>query len=358
MTRPSSARIPATIVSGFLGAGKTSLVRHVLAHAEGRRIAVIVNEFGALGIDGTLLRSCGIPECDENDIVELANGCLCCTVADEFLPAIEALLDRANPPEHILIETSGLALPKPLIKAFDWPAVRARVTVDGVVTVVDAPAVADGRFADDPDEVRRARAADPSLDHDNPLAEVFEDQLTSADLVILNKADQRDALAAARRAIEPHLRPGVRVVEASHGVVPLAALLGIAAAAEDDLATRPSHHDAEDGAHEHDDFQSIVAAIPQTADPDALVGRIQGLIRAHDILRVKGFAAVAGKSAPLLIEGVGPRIRREYVSSGSPDGGGVADRTGRLVVIGRTPLDADAIRAALGATDAPVPAPV
>jgi G3E family GTPase len=106
-------------------------VRHVLANAAGRRIAIIVNEFGALGIDGDVLRSCGIPGCD--DVVELANGCLCCTVADEFLPAMEALLDRAAPPEHIVIETSGLALPKPLLKAFGWPSIRNRVTVDGVI---------------------------------------------------------------------------------------------------------------------------------------------------------------------------------------------------------------------------------
>ncbi len=339
----SAARIPATIVSGFLGAGKTSLVRHVLAHADGARIAVIVNEFGSLGIDGATLRDCGIPGCAEDDIVELANGCLCCTVADEFLPAIEALLDRASPPEHILIETSGLALPKPLIKAFDWPDVRARVTVDGVITVVDTPAVAAGRFADDPDEVRRAREADPSLDHDNPLAEVFEDQLSSADLVILNKADHREAVAAAHAAIAARLRPGVRVIEASHGAVPLAALLGIGAAAEDDLATRPSHHDAEDGAHEHDDFSSFVAELAETAEPDVLLARIGDAVRRHDILRVKGFAAVAGKPSRLAIEGVGPRIRREYGRLWRAD----EDRAGRLVVIGRTPLDADAIRRAL-----------
>ena len=199
----TTTRIPATIVSGFLGAGKTSLVRHVLAHAAGTRIAIIVNEFGSLGIDGATLRECGIPGCD--DVVELANGCLCCTVADEFLPAMQALLDRPRPPEHIVIETSGLALPKPLIKAFGWPDVRARVTVDGVVTVVDGPAVLAGRFADDPDAVAAIRAADPFLDHDNPLAEVFEDQLAAADLVVLNKADllgeaDRAALARVERA--------------------------------------------------------------------------------------------------------------------------------------------------------------
>ena len=162
-------RIPATVVTGFLGAGKTSLIRHLVENAGGRRIALVINEFGDLGVDRDIVEGCAIPGCAEEDVVELANGCICCTVADDFLPTITALLDRDDPPDHIVIETSGLALPKPLVKAFAWPEVRARTTVDGVVTVVDAAAVAAGRFADDPDAVAAARAGDPSLDHDNPL---------------------------------------------------------------------------------------------------------------------------------------------------------------------------------------------
>ena len=185
----AASKIPTTVITGFLGAGKTTLVRHVLENAGGRRVAVIVNEFGSLGIDGEILKGCGIESCGEEDIVELANGCLCCTVADDFVPTMEALVDRDDPPEHILIETSGLALPKPLLKAFDWPSIRSRLTVDGVVAVVDGPAVAEGRFADDPELVEQQRQADESLDHDNPLEEVYEDQLSAADLVIVNKSD-------------------------------------------------------------------------------------------------------------------------------------------------------------------------
>ena len=239
----AAAKIPATVITGFLGAGKTTLVRHLMAHAGGRRIAIIVNEFGALGIDGETLRSCGIEGCAEDNIVELANGCLCCTVAEDFLPTMEALLDRARPPEHILIETSGLALPKPLLKAFNWPSIRSRVTVDGVVTVVDSPAVADGRFADDPAAVAAQRAADPSVEHDNPLAEVYEDQIQAADLVVLNKADLLDDASATRLRAElaAALPRAVKVVAASEGRLDPAILLGIGAAAEDDLAARPSH---------------------------------------------------------------------------------------------------------------------
>ncbi len=342
---PVTARIPATIVSGFLGAGKTSLVRHVLANAGGRRLAVIVNEFGSLGIDGATLRDCGIPGCADDDIIELANGCLCCTVADEFLPAMQALLDRANPPEHILIETSGLALPKPLIKAFGWPDVRARVTVDGVVTLVDGPALLAGRFADDPVAVAAARAADPSLDHDNPLAEVFEDQLASADLVVLNKTDLLDDAASLARDLGGRLRAGVRVVHAVEGRVPVAALLGIGAGAEDDLDGRPSCHDAEGLAHEHDDFTSFVVDIPETDDEDGLLARIAGAVAANDILRVKGFAAMRGKRHWLHVEGVGPRLRREFGRALRPE----EARAGKLVVIGRSGLDQAAVARAITA---------
>ena len=338
-------RIPCTVITGFLGAGKTTLVRHVLANAGGRRIAVLVNEFGALGIDGEILRSCGIPGCEDVDIVELANGCLCCTVADEFLPAMEALLDRPNPPEHILVETSGLALPKPLLKAFGWPSVRARVTVDGVIAVVDGPAVAAGRFADDPAAIAAQRAADPNLDHDNPLAEVYGDQIAAADLVILNKADLLDpaALATLRTTIAAALPRPAALVTATEGRVGLAVLLGLDAAAEDDLATRPSCHDAEDGEHEHDDFISFVVPIPETATPDALLARLATVAAEHDVLRMKGFVCVTGRPMRLEVQGVGTRFRQHYDrawATGEP-------RHGQIVVIGQAGIDQAAIQAAL-----------
>src|SRR5580704_17215967 len=214
-------RIPATIVTGFLGAGKTSLVRHLLAHAGGRRLAIIVNEFGKLGIDRELLLGCGDETCGDDDIVELANGCSCCTVADDFLPTLTKLLDRPAPPDHILVETSGLALPKPLVQAFAWPEMRTRATVDGVLAVLDAAAVAAGRFAADPEAVARQRQADPAFDHDNPLEEVFTDQLACADLVVMNKADllAPEAMATLRLDIEARLRPGVKLVTARDGRV-------------------------------------------------------------------------------------------------------------------------------------------
>jgi cobalamin biosynthesis protein CobW len=259
---------------------------------------------------------------------------------------MQALLDRANPPEHILIETSGLALPKPLLKAFGWPGIRSRVTVDGVITVVDGPAVAAGRFADDPDAVARQRAADPSVDHDNPLAEVYEDQLNAADFVVLNKADLLDdaALAHLRAEIGAALPRSVKMVPAREGRLDLSVLLGLSAAAEDDLAARPSHHDAEDGTHEHDDFESFSVVIPEAASPDALLERLRAATAAHDILRLKGFAAVQGKPMRLAVQGVGARFRHGF---DRPWADGAA-RRGQMVVIGRTGMDRAAIASLIG----------
>lgn len=328
-------KVPATIVTGFLGAGKTTLVRHLMENNQGRRIALIVNEFGDVGVDGELLAACGVAGCTEDDIIELANGCLCCTVADEFLPVMQALLDRTDPPDHIIIETSGLALPKPLVKAFHWPEIRSRVTVDGVIAVVDTAAVSAGRFADTPEMM-----AQP--DHDNPLEEVFEDQLLCADMVLLNKTDLvgEAELERVHADVTATLRPGVKIVRTAQSAIDPIIVLGLSAAAEDDLAARPSHHDLEEG-HDHDDFESFAVHLPEVADSDALTERLIAAIAAHDILRLKGFLAVEGKAARQVVQAVGARMDRWF---DRPWKAG-EDRLSRLVVIGQKGLDRTAIEA-------------
>ncbi|MDO7836657.1 cobalamin biosynthesis protein CobW [Sphingobium sp. HBC34] len=339
------AKLPVTIVTGFLGAGKTTLISHLIRHAGGRRLAVIVNEFGTLGVDGDILKSCAIPDCPADNIVELANGCICCTVADDFIPTVEALLALEPRPDHILIETSGLALPKPLLRAFDWPAIRSRITVDGVIALADAEAVADGRFAPDLDALAAQRLADPGIDHETPLSEVFEDQLACADIVLLTKADLAgpQGVAAARAVIAAETPRPLPVIELVDGVIDPRVLLGLGAAAEDDLAARPSHHDGEDD-HEHQDFDSIVLTLGEIADPAALAARIERLARDRQILRVKGYAAVAGKPMRLLVQAVGARVRHQY---DRPWRAGEARATALVVIAEQGRIDATAIRAAL-----------
>ena len=332
-------KIPATVVTGFLGAGKTSLIRHLLETAGGRRLALIVNEFGDLGVDAEILKGCGVEGCAEDDVIELANGCLCCTVADDFLPAMAKLLDRANPPDHIVIETSGLALPKPLVQAFNWPEIRTRVTVDGVIAVVDAAAVAAGRFAPDEAALAAQRAADPNLDHGSPLEELYEDQLACADLIVLNKADLLDeaAFASVRAGLA-----GRKVLAAAHGRIDLAVALGLGAAAEADLANRPSHHDGEEE-HGHDEFESFIVELPEQPASDALAARLSAAIAAHDVYRAKGFIAVAGKPMRLVVQAAGARVQHYYDRPWRAD----EARAGRLVVIGAKGLDRAGISSAI-----------
>ena len=339
----SLTRVPCTIVTGFLGAGKTTLIRHIIANAQGRRLAVIVNEFGDIGIDGEILKGCGNAACPEDNIVELANGCLCCTVADEFVPALDAILAKEGV-EHIVIETSGLALPKPLVQAFQWPAIKSRVTVDGVVVVVDGAALADGRVAHDLDALGRQRAADMALDHDDPIEEVFDDQIACADLVVLNKRDLIDdaGIKKAMATISAVLPRSVKVVTVTDGRVDEKLLLGLGVGTEDDIENRRTRHDAE-LEHDHDDFDSFVVPLGEFADPSVLTARVAALAEDFDVLRVKGFAAVAGKPLRLLVQAVGPRVTHHYDRPWAAS----ETRAGRLVVIGLKGLDRARIEQAL-----------
>ncbi|WP_347265937.1 cobalamin biosynthesis protein CobW [Paracoccus sp. (in: a-proteobacteria)] len=339
----SLEKTPVTIVTGFLGAGKTTLIRHLLRHPGGRRLAVLVNEFGDMGVDGELIRACADADCPEANILELTNGCICCTVADEFIPSIERLLALQPRPDHIIIETSGLALPKPLLRAFDWPDLRSRITIDGVIAVADAEAVAAGRFAPDPARPGNT-GTEAGAEHETPLSEVFEDQIACADLVLLSKPDLAGeaGLAAARALIAAEAPRPLPMLALTEGVIDARVVLGLGAAAEDSLDARPSHHDgAED--HDHDDFDSIIIDLPEQDDPEALAARIADLAAAGRILRVKGHVAVAGKPMRLLVQAVGARVRQQFDRPW-----GSQPRRSRLVVIAeKGDIDRAAVERAL-----------
>jgi len=339
-------KIPVTIITGFLGAGKTTLVRNILQTANGKRIALIINEFGDLGIDSEVLKGCGDETCNEDDIVELANGCICCTVADDFIPTITKLMEREDRPDHIVIETSGLALPQPLVRAFNWPEIRNQVTVDGVVTVVDSAAVAQGRFAHDHDAVQAQRQADEALDHDSPLEELFEDQLNCADMIILNKTDllSTDGLERISTDIRAQIRSSVKILHAKNGNLGADILLGLGIGAEDDLDNRKSHHELEGlEDHDHDDFESFVVSLSELDDQQVLLGRLKTALENHNILRLKGFAAIKGKAMRLVIQAVGPRVQTYFDREWNAN----ENRATQLVVIGEKGLDPVAIESVL-----------
>ncbi|MEM9581147.1 MAG: cobalamin biosynthesis protein CobW [Pseudomonadota bacterium] len=351
------AKIPATVITGFLGAGKTTLIRHMLQNAEGKRIALIINEFGDLGVDGDILKGCGDETCTEDDIMELSNGCICCTVADDFVPTMEKLLAREDKPDHIVIETSGLALPQPLVRAFNWPEISTRVTVDGVVTVVDGKAVSEGRFAHNVAAVDAQRKMDENLDHETPLSELFEDQIACADMIVVNKSDLlgEDESSALAARLKGESRDGVQVVKSTMGALPVDVLLGQGIGSESDLDARhevhhhhhhDDHHDDHHHHHDHDHdaFESFVVERGEIADAKAFAEQVADVIRSHDILRLKGFAAVQGKPMRLTLQAVGPRVDTYFDKPFGSD-----PRLTRLVVIGQAGLDHAAIETALKA---------
>ena len=324
----SLEKIPVTILTGFLGAGKTTLIRNLILKNKSKKLAVIINEFGDLGVDGEIVKQCSDETCPEENILELANGCICCTVADDFIPTMKSLLEGQYLPEHILIETSGLALPKPLLKAFEWPEIRSRLTVDSVLAVVDAEAVVNGIFAPQMSTELEEKQNQTYVEHETPLSEVFEDQINCSDVVLLTKPDLVKNISDARNIIIKEMERNVPILEVQNGDIGADVILGVNAAAETDLDNRRSHHDGFDD-HEHDDFDTFSISVPKILDIEKFKIVLETLIRKNDILRIKGFLRVESKPLNLLVQGVGKRLSVNFTDTKIP-----VENTGNLVFIG------------------------
>ncbi|WP_392346667.1 cobalamin biosynthesis protein CobW [Parasynechococcus sp.] len=337
-------RLPVTVITGFLGAGKTTVLRHLLTSG-GQRLAVMVNEFGSVGLDGDLIRSCGF--CPEEDVdgrlVELNNGCLCCTVQDDFLPTMERLLERADQLDGIVVETSGLALPRPLLQALDWPAIRSRVYVNGVVTLVDGEALAAGSPVADAEALERQRAEDPSLDHLTAIDDLFEDQLQAADLILISRADCLDASAIAevQGQIKDKVRPGTALLPVSQGQVETSVVLG--------LEHKPTQHDHTHHDHDHSHVQMVGSnvRVEGALDRQALEQLLPNLVSDHQVVRLKGRVWLPSKTLPLQIQMVGSRLNSWFEAAPShawrPDQGCGAD----LVVLALNKAAASAVESSL-----------
>ena len=338
----SLEKIPVTILTGFLGAGKTTLIRNLILKNKSKKLAVIINEFGDLGVDGEIVKQCSDETCPEENILELANGCICCTVADDFIPTMKSLLEGQYIPEHILIETSGLALPKPLLKAFEWPEIRSRLTVDSVLAVVDAEAVVNGVFAPQMSTELEEKQNQTYVEHETPLSEVFEDQINCSDVVLLTKPDLVENISDARNIIIKEMERNVPILEVQNGDIGADVILGVNAAAETDLDNRRSHHDGFDD-HEHDDFDTFSISVPKILDLEKFKIVLETLIRENDILRIKGFLRVESKPLNLLVQGVGKRLSVNFTDTKIP-----VENTGNLVFIGeKGRIDQDVISAYL-----------
>jgi cobalamin biosynthesis protein CobW len=266
-------------------------------------------------------------------------------VQEEFLPAMQELLKRRHEIDCMVIETSGLALPKPLVQAFRWPEIRTGATVDGVVTVVDCEALAAGQLVGDLDALEAQRQADDSLEHETPIEELFEDQLACADLVLLTKMDRvtSENRLKVQQWLQQELRSGCKMVSCHNGNISPDILLGFNAAVEEDLDHRPSHHDTEE-AHDHDDgINSVPLVVEQSFEPTGLVARLKDLVQQQEIYRIKGFVHVPNKAMRLVLQGVGDRFDYFYDRPWQPN----EPRQTKLVFIGRN-LDSKQIEMAMG----------
>lgn len=280
------------VVSGFLGSGKTSLVRHVLAEAQraGERVAVVSNEFGALGIDRALL---GAAPGQAAPIRELEGGCVCCELTDDLVETLEALR-REVAPDRIVIETSGVALPYDVQLSLWRPPVSEWISDDLGVVVVNAEQLAESR----------------------DLGATFEQQVSAADLLVLNQADRvEEASLPALEARLHALEPEVPIVVAEHGRVDPALLVPPEAGSGPRRARSTEHF--------HEDFTSETIEVEAGIAPEALVERL----RAHGAVRAKGW--VATSAGVRLVQGVGRRIE---LTPGEPPG---PEWLGRVVLIRR-----------------------
>ena len=359
-------KIPVTIVTGFLGSGKTTLISGLLKKNPSRRLAVLVNEFGEVSVDGALLRAAG-EECGV-EIHDLPNGCICCTIKDDFLPIMSQLRKRKGEIDHVLIETSGLALPTPVMRALAWPEVRNDFQLDAVLAVVDTPQLLAGNLEKGQPIPGAAGAGIP--EHVNSVDVILNQQLENADVVVLNKIDEleEEQLLKAEDIVREKAAK-VRFLElAYHAELDTRLCMGLSLHDEPEVFEPDDDHDHHHGPvhsapldvdrplvdqhqfdghahtgltshehgehshlhfHEHDPgWQSFVLHSSQPQDPEKLKTAVKEVSVDQPVLRAKGFASIEGKNHRLVVQAVRNRVQAYFEEAHSHD------RESQLVFIG------------------------
>jgi cobalamin biosynthesis protein CobW len=343
-------KIPVTIVTGFLGSGKTTLICGLLKKIPDRRLAVLINEFGEVSVDGTLLRAAGQEHGAE--IHDLPNGCICCTIKDDFLPVMKQLQRRTHEIDHVLIETSGLALPTPVMRALAWPEIRNDFQLDAVLTVVDTPQLLGGNLESGKPIPGVDVAEAPQ--HAASVELILNQQLENADVVVLNKIDDltEDLLMKAEELVRQKASK-VRFLElAHHAELDTRLCMGLNLHDElvqEGLHTVHEHHHGpvqqmpteldrplEDqgqfdghshtglGAHEHSEhthqhfhehdtgWQSFVLESDNLQDAEKLKAAVREIALHQPVLRAKGFASIEGKRHRLVVQAVRSRVQTYF----------------------------------------------
>ena len=306
----ADARIPVTVLTGYLGAGKTTLLNRLLADRAGRQFAVIVNEFGDIGIDGDLI------DTGDEELIELSSGCICCVVRGDLIRGMRNLLAEKPGLEGIVIETTGLANPSPVIQTLTIDQViGAQCRLDSVVCVVDAVNILD-RLADGPDAA---------------------DQVAFSDQLILNKIDDATIPIAELEAVLRGLNPFARITPANRCDVPTGDILDRRSFDLERIEAHLPNGDLEEDEHAHTHIDATgISSVSLSCDAPLDGARIEEWLRdllarrGGDILRTKGILSIAGEDRKLALQAVNMMLEGDYIG-----GWGEGDRSSRLVFIGR-----------------------
>jgi len=278
-------KIPVIVVSGFLGSGKTTFLRYLLKESN-KKFGLIINEFGDVGIDGDLIKSCDKCDKSEDDcVIELNNGCLCCTVQDDFVPSIKALLEFNPPIESIIIETSGLALPIPLIQALNWPEIRSSIYLDIVVGIVNGESMLNGSPINDLNKITKQYNETDKIDHNTSIDELFESQFEVSDIVLVSRSDilNDDQFDFVKNKIKGSLNSSVPVLKSKNGKIDLNYLFDFKFKKETYKDFLTEEHD-----HNHVELISDSIKLNYFLEKNDFEKEMSKILDELNILRIKG----------------------------------------------------------------------
>ncbi len=298
-------KIPVIVVSGFLGSGKTTFLRYLLKESN-KKFGLIINEFGDVGIDGDLIKSCDrCYETEKECVIELNNGCLCCTVQDDFVPSIKALLEFNPPIESIIIETSGLALPIPLIQALNWPEIRSSIYLDVVVGIVNGESMLNGSPINDLNKITKQYNDTDKIDHNASIEELFEEQLEVSDMVLVSRSDilNDDQFDFVKNKIKGSLNSFVPVLKSKNGKIDLNYLFDFNFKKETYKEFLNEEHD-----HNHVELVSDSIKLNYFLEKNDFEKEMSKILDELNILRIKGRIWIPNKLLPLQIQIVGKKI--------------------------------------------------
>ena len=305
-----SKRKPIIVVTGFLGSGKTTFLKHLIKNSN-KKFGLLINEFGDVGIDGDLIKTCS--SCNDDSIIELNNGCICCTVQEDFIPAIKTLLNQNIELDGIVIETSGLALPIPLLSALSWPEIRSSVYLEMVIGLINGESMLNGLPINNLNEIRMQYQDTQIIDHEISFDELFEEQLQASDLVLVSRSDliEDKYFHDIKTTVKTKLNPNVPVIKCLNGEINLEYILGSNYQTQFQQTNKKFHtHD-----HNHIELHSKSIKCNYFLEKSEFEKEILQIIENLKILRIKGRIWIPGKLLPLQVQIVGTKVNTWYEES-------------------------------------------